>query len=379
MTPPSALALPHVASIIGRLPTSVLVVDALGQVLYANRGPHGEAHDALDGRNVYELFAHEHAERLRVALARTHEGATDTFELGEHGAGGTKAWWRADVSPLEADAALVLLTDLTSHKREEERLRRAETLLVDTQGIAHMGTWEWDITEPTAKWSAELYRIYGLTPEEYTPSYEAYLEKVHPDDRERVRRVTEACFKEHKPYSHDERIFRKDGEMRWLHTWAVPVLGEDGQLVRLLGVCQDVTDTKRAESAMRAQMMTRGLARRLLQDLSRRANVPEQTVRELGRGLAREHKGPDASPQAYVAAFSDMGFGDLHYEGVVGERFGFSATDLLEHTPDSALPTCFLTLGYLEGVVSAITGRPALGSEMRCQSLGHEACRFVVQ
>ena len=55
--------------------------------------------------------------------------------------------------------------------------------MVDTQGVAHLGTWEWDIREPTAVWSDELYRIYGLTPETYTPSYEAYLRMVHPDDR----------------------------------------------------------------------------------------------------------------------------------------------------------------------------------------------------
>jgi light-regulated signal transduction histidine kinase (bacteriophytochrome) len=62
-----------------------------------------------------------------------------------------------------------------------------------------------------------------------------------------VRIATERVFGEHVPYSHDERIFRPDGSMRYLHTWAHPVLGNDGVLVRLVGVCQDITDQKRAE------------------------------------------------------------------------------------------------------------------------------------
>lgn len=74
-------------------------------------------------------------------------------------------------------------------------------------------------SEPNATWSAELYRIYGLTPEQYTPSYEQYLTMVHPDDRQRVIDATNRVFHEHVPYSHDERIFRPDGSTRYLYTW----------------------------------------------------------------------------------------------------------------------------------------------------------------
>ena len=93
----------------------------------------------------------------------------------------------------ELDAAL------TAMKQAEERLRRAEQLMVDTQGVAHLGRWEWDVTQPHATWSAELYRIYGLTPETYTPNNETYLTKIHPDDRQRVIDATNREFHEHVP------------------------------------------------------------------------------------------------------------------------------------------------------------------------------------
>ncbi len=134
---------------------------------------------------------------------------------------------------------------------EGARLKRTEQLMVDTQGVAHLGTWEWDIREPTAVWSDELYRIYGLTRREYTPSYEAYLTMVHPDDRQRVIDATNRVFHEHVAYSHDERIYRPDGSLRYLHTWAHPVLDDTGKLARLVGVCQDITDQKVAEEQVR--------------------------------------------------------------------------------------------------------------------------------
>ena len=134
---------------------------------------------------------------------------------------------------------------------ESARLRRSEQLMVDTQGVAHLGTWEWDVSQPTAVWSDELYRIYGLTRQEYTPSYEAYLTMVHPDDRQRVMDATSRVFHEHVPYSHDERIYRPDGSLRYLHTWAHPVLDETGKLTRLVGVCQDITDQKVVEEQVK--------------------------------------------------------------------------------------------------------------------------------
>ncbi|MCJ0824508.1 ATP-binding protein [Luteimonas sp. 50] len=166
-------------------------------------------------------------------------------------------------------------SDASELKRLEQRLRRLEQLMVDTQGVAHLGTWEWDISEPTATWSAELYRIYGLSPDSYTPSYENYLAMVHPEDRQRVMDATNRVFHEHVPYSHDERILLPDGSLRYLHTWAQPVLDDDGKLVRLLGVCQDITEQKRAE----AQVLE--LNRELERRVAERTRTIENTLRDV--------------------------------------------------------------------------------------------------
>ncbi len=159
-------------------------------------------------------------------------------------------WWRI-ARVAATDGSVVVCTDIDGTTRELKHLRASQRLMRDTEGMSHLGIWTWDITEPHARWTNELYRIYGLDPETHTPTYEDYLTRVHPDDVERVQAATEACFQDHRPYSHDERIRHSSGQWRWLHTWARPILDDEGQLQALHGVCMDVTDRKNAEEAQR--------------------------------------------------------------------------------------------------------------------------------
>ncbi|HEY4186853.1 MAG TPA: ATP-binding protein [Polyangia bacterium] len=259
-------------------PDLVFAAGVDGRVLFAN--------DALRTR-VPEVTLHVPATSLFPDDARAafealqtlvlSRGQSARFEWGEMGPAGARRWFGCTVSPLGAAGAgyLCVSSDATELKRSEARLRRSEQLMVDTQGVAHLGTWEWDISEPNAIWSSELYRIYGLSPTAYTPSYENYLKMVHPDDRQRVIDATNRVFHEHVRYSHDERIFRPDGSMRYLHTWAHPVLDDAGKLIRLVGVCQDITDQKLAEEEVKA--LNADLERRVAE----RTRTIENSLRDL--------------------------------------------------------------------------------------------------
>lgn len=238
--------------VLGASPSAAFAASADGCLFFLNAAARAHWPSVAPGSHVSSLFPAESGAELNAILADViAKGTCGQFECAEHGPAGVRRWARFALSPLRGqdgtNAFLCIASDLTELKRSQQRLRRSEQLMVDTQGVAHLGTWEWTISEPNAVWSEELYRIYGLSPETYTPSYEKYLAMVHPDDRQRVIDATDRVFHEHVPYSHDERIFRPDGSVRYLHTWAHPVLDDAGKLVRLLGVCQDITDQKLAE------------------------------------------------------------------------------------------------------------------------------------
>lgn len=242
------------APLVEHAPDPVVLLDRDGKVLYVNRTTAGVSPEHLLGRPFLGIVAEEGRNLVEAAIRHAvSPGLSQRLDMPLDDQGTTR-WYLANVNPVRADgettAVLVTTSEITTRKKEEARLRRSERLMVDTQGVAHLGTWEWDVTEPHAHWSPELYRIYGLDPKDHTPTYQDYLTRVHPDDRERVMKATEAVMQQQRPYSHDERIYHTDGSLRYLHTWAEPVLDKEGNVVRLLGVCLDITDAKLARLAL---------------------------------------------------------------------------------------------------------------------------------
>src|SRR6476619_2492622 len=99
-----------------------------------------------------------------------------------------------------------------------ERLLDREVQLRTAQEMAEFGIWEWDIPADTVVWSEQLHEIYGTNPDTYTPTYDGYLAKIHPGDRNRVAGAIQRAFGDHQPFSFDERVLRPDGEVRTLHS-----------------------------------------------------------------------------------------------------------------------------------------------------------------
>jgi PAS domain S-box-containing protein len=147
-------------------------------------------------------------------------------------------------------AVIVLSNDVTERRREQERLEQSERQLAEAQHLAHLGNWEWDITANAVTWSDELYRIFGLEPQEFGATYEAFLARVHPDDREQVIGSIDAALADARPYTIHHRVLLPNGGVRILHTRGAVNLGEDGRPVRMFGTAQDVTERRRAEEQL---------------------------------------------------------------------------------------------------------------------------------
>ena len=157
-----------------------------------------------------------------------------------------KRWFENRIYP-SADGLTIYFRDITERKQIEETLHHSQRMLGEAQHVAHMGNWEWDILADKVTWSAELYRIYGLVPQQYAATFEGYLSLVHPLDRDRVQRIIECAFKDCRPFEFEERIIRPDGSARTLYSRGMVHANSDGVAVRMLGVCQDISERKRAE------------------------------------------------------------------------------------------------------------------------------------
>ncbi|MDD2581248.1 MAG: EAL domain-containing protein [Desulfuromonadaceae bacterium] len=131
---------------------------------------------------------------------------------------------------------------------QDRRMRMREQQLVMAQKIAHLGSWEWDVVSGRTSWSDELYRILGLDPASTTASYKGFLERVHPEDRETVKKVVQNALKKCRSIaSHYCRIVRPDGSIRTIHGQGEVILDDAGKLVSMIGTSHDVTERRQVE------------------------------------------------------------------------------------------------------------------------------------
>jgi signal transduction histidine kinase len=147
-----------------------------------------------------------------------------------------------------------------------EELQRLHGRLVEAQGVAHIGSWEWDVSADSIWWSDEMYRVYGL-PVGTPITYERYIAMVHPDDRARVQEIVGRSAQTGEPFTFEHRAVTPDGAVRMLHSRGRVVL-DGGKVVRMLGVGYDITDRKRAEEE-RVELAREQAARREAEEASR--------------------------------------------------------------------------------------------------------------
>ncbi len=151
----------------------------------------------------------------------------------------------------EVSKVVGTVQDVTELKAAEEAVRRSEERLREAQHIARLGNWEWNIKEDTIYWSDEVYVIFGVNPEGFKPSYEAFLNIVHPDDRDLVRRSVDDALKRRKQYDIDHRVVLPDGSVRTVHVRANVTFDSSGSPEKMTGTVQDITERVLMEKALR--------------------------------------------------------------------------------------------------------------------------------
>jgi PAS domain S-box-containing protein len=168
-------------------------------------------------------------------------------------------------------------TEITDRKTAEESLRLEQQRLQLAQEAAGIGIYDWDIASNRITWSAHMFQLHGIDPS--TPSEEIYLrwlERLHPDDRERVDAETRRLVEEADHLSIEFRVVHPDGNVRWIYGRGRTVRDADGRPVRMIGINIDFTERRRAEEALReSEQRLRDIAENFPGIIFRRITYPD--------------------------------------------------------------------------------------------------------
>jgi diguanylate cyclase (GGDEF)-like protein/PAS domain S-box-containing protein len=130
-------------------------------------------------------------------------------------------------------------------------LERQQALLNEAQRLGQLGSWELDIPGGKLRWSDEIYRLFELDPAHFSPSYENFLNAIHPDDRDRVNAAYTASLQTRQPYDVVHRLRMPDGRVKWVREHCSSDFDAAGKPLRSVGAVQDITEQKLAEDSLR--------------------------------------------------------------------------------------------------------------------------------
>lgn len=259
----------------------------------------------LLGQDTTSLPLNEDA---RDAIQRALDGTPTTSELRLQ-----DRWLHIQLVPAKHDAntqdALIgVITDITPRKTLEQDLREERQRLHEAQRVARLGSWDWDIPNDAVSRSPEQLRLLGIGPHDAPEDgIQTYLNRVHPDDRERVATLLEQALQERTFPTYEHRIQHPDGTIRWVECRGKTLI-EDGRVKRITGTCLDITERKRARE--KVQRLNATLEERI-RERTAELRAVNQELRTFTYGVSHDLRGPQHTIHGYAQILLDDHADDL--------------------------------------------------------------------
>lgn len=232
-------------------------VDAAGLYTYASprvKDLLGYDPSEVIGRSPLDLMPPDEQERLAPVVRETFDFGKPIVALRNWNLhkNGTPVLLETSGTPvLDDHGHLVgyrgIDRDVTQRQRDEEALRQSEYRYAAAQRAAGIGSWDWDIPTGALHWSEQIEPMFGFAPGQFQRNYQAFLDRIHPDDRRLVADAVQAALNGTQEYAIEHRIIWPDGSVRWVSEKGEVHRDESGAPVRMFGIVQDVTARKLAE------------------------------------------------------------------------------------------------------------------------------------
>ncbi|MCC7263988.1 MAG: PAS domain S-box protein [Candidatus Latescibacteria bacterium] len=246
-------------ALVDHSPAAIFLKDREGRYVLANRPFYqiiGRPSEEVLGKTAADLFSEHIAQPLEEHDQRVlREGGTFRGEEVVHGGDEERVFLAVKFPVTDPQGRISGLggisTDITEQKHTEELLRRLQALLLNSERLATMGSWEWDFRTQNFNWSPEMYRQYQMAPQEAPhPNLDLVIETIHPEDRARVSQTFErvqqvGCFG---PVEY--RLVLSDGQVRHFRSEGELVCDARGEPLKLVGFAQDITRQKATELAL---------------------------------------------------------------------------------------------------------------------------------
>ncbi|MHC4740451.1 MAG: PAS domain S-box protein [Planctomycetota bacterium] len=238
----------------------VIVRDIEGRYLYVNKQVEdilGMKSEEITGKTPFEVHSKAKAEAIladdkRVIASGKLLDIEDELEV----RGETRAFLGSKFPLLDAAgnlyAVCTAVGDMTNYRKAEDALRRSREGMAIAQRVAHIGSWERDLNTGKVVWSDEAFRLLGLEPGEIEPNFEVFVSYVHPEDKDRVRQAVDSAIAD-SPFRVEFRVIRADGVERIFEGQSELVRDSKGKPSRILGICQDITERKKAQDEVLAE------------------------------------------------------------------------------------------------------------------------------
>jgi len=212
----------------------------------------GYAEAEVTGKKVQEILIWENDQDRKNMIAKLQsEGIVQNEEARFRKKNGAVVYGLYSTAVIELDGVahiLMITRDITERILTEKALQASEKQLREAQEMAHLGFWSWDIKTGNVEWSKEVFKIFGLDPQEFTPHIDSILAlSPWPDDHERGRELIKRATENHRPGFYEQKFLRPDQSTGYYYSTFQGNYDVNGGLISIVGTVLDITERKLAE------------------------------------------------------------------------------------------------------------------------------------